>query len=166
MKKLLMMLALLALPFAMQAQTKFHDAEINEARGPVKKISQNIMGRDQVTTFTQDGKMSREGYSDAVYNENGYMKSAKMTMRGESVDVTFQWADGKVASQTMEIMGGQMVTTFSYNDKGAVTKMQMGEMMTIEFSGHEYDAHGNWIKCKTSMMGQEIEMVRTIEYYE
>ena len=162
----MMMLALLALPFAMQAQTKFHDAEINEARGPVKKISQNIMGRDQVTTFTQDGKMSREGCSDAVYDENGYMKSAKVEMRGESVDVTFQWADGKVASQTMEIMGGQMVTTFTYNDKGAVTKMQMGEMMTIEFSGHEYDAHGNWIKCKTSMMGQEIEMVRTIEYYE
>ena len=31
-----MMLAMLALPFAAQAQTKFHDVEANEATGPVK----------------------------------------------------------------------------------------------------------------------------------
>ena len=35
MKKVMMMLALMAIPFAMQAQTKFHDVEVNEATGPV-----------------------------------------------------------------------------------------------------------------------------------
>ena len=29
MKKIMMMIAMLALPFAMQAQTKFHDVEAN-----------------------------------------------------------------------------------------------------------------------------------------
>ena len=76
MKKVLMMLALMAIPFAMQAQTKFHDVEANEAQGPVKKISQNMMGRDQVTTFTQDGKMHRDGMSNVVYDANGYAQQA------------------------------------------------------------------------------------------
>ena len=39
MKKLMMMVAMLAVSFAMQAQTKFHDVEANEATGPVKCIS-------------------------------------------------------------------------------------------------------------------------------
>ena len=33
-----MMVAMLAVSFAMQAQTKFHDVELNEAKGAVKCI--------------------------------------------------------------------------------------------------------------------------------
>ena len=33
MKKFMMMIALMAIPFAMQAQSKFHDIELNEATG-------------------------------------------------------------------------------------------------------------------------------------
>ena len=68
MKKLMMMLALLAIPFAMQAQTQYHDIELNEATGPVKKMIVNVMGYDQVTTFSKEGKMEREGMSEAVYD--------------------------------------------------------------------------------------------------
>lgn len=62
MKKVMMMLALMAIPFAMQAQTKFHDVEVNEATGPVKSIKQaGMMGRgEQVINFSQDGKMQAE----------------------------------------------------------------------------------------------------------
>ena len=81
MKKVLMMLALMAIPFAMHAQTKFHDVEANEAQGAVKKISQNMMGHDQVTTFTQDGKMQRDGVKDAVYDANGFLQSMKMSFQ-------------------------------------------------------------------------------------
>ena len=52
-----MLLAMLALPIAMQAQTKFHDVEMNEAKGAVKSISTSLMGREQVTTFDENGKM-------------------------------------------------------------------------------------------------------------
>ena len=55
------MLALLTVALTMQAQTKFHDVEANEATGPVKTISQNMMGQDQTVTFTKDGKMQRDG---------------------------------------------------------------------------------------------------------
>ena len=66
MKKVLMMVAMLAVSFAMQAQTKFHDVEANDATGPVKSIKSQMMGRDIVITFTQDGKMQREGMSEVV----------------------------------------------------------------------------------------------------
>ena len=145
MKKLFMMIAMLALPFAMQAQTKFHDAEINEAQGAVKKITQNMMGREQITTFGQDGKMQREGMSDPVYDANGYLQSAKMSMRGQETAITFKWQDGKLISQSMNF-GGQE--------------------MKMEYTDIKYDAKGNWISRKTSMMGQEMEQTRTIEYYE
>ena len=52
MKKVFMLMALLALPFAMQAQTKFHDVEANDAKGAVKSIKTQMMGRDIVINFT------------------------------------------------------------------------------------------------------------------
>ncbi len=172
MKKVLMMLALMAIPFAMQGQTKFHDVEANEAQGPVKKITSNTMGRDQVTTFTQDGKMQREGLTNAVYDANGYLQSATMTMmQGEAIDLKYTWKDGKIVSQSMNIMGRDMVTKRTYNDKGAVAEESMdmgggGREVKIPYTDYKYDAKGNWISRKTNMMGQDIEQTRTIEYYE
>ena len=80
MKKVMMMIALMAVPFALMAQTKFHDVELNDATGPVKSIVSDVMGRSQTVTFTQDGKMTREGMSNAKYDDNGYLKSATMSM--------------------------------------------------------------------------------------
>ena len=142
MKKVLMMLALMAIPFAMHAQTKFHDVEANEAQGAVKKISQNMMGHDQVTTFTQDGKMQRDGVKDAVYDANGFLQSMKMSFQGQDVTIKYTWKDGKLATQSMDMMGNAMTFSFTYNDKGAVASQSM------------------------DLGGQEMEQTRTIEYFE
>ena len=167
MKKVLMMLALMAIPFAMQGQTKFHDVEANEAQGAVKKISQNIMGHNQVTTFSQDGKMQREGVTDAVYDANGFLQSMKMSFQGNEVTIKYTWKDGKLATQSMNIMGNDMTFSFEYNDKGAVASQTMGgQDMKMEYTDYQYDAKGNWISRKTQMMGQDIEQTRTIEYFE
>ena len=167
MKKVLMMLALMAIPFAMQGQTKFHDVEANEAQGAVKKISQNIMGHNQVTTFSQDGKMQREGVTDAVYDANGFLQSMKMSFQGNEVTIKYTWKDGKLATQSMNIMGNDMTFSFEYNDKGAVASQTMGgQDMKMEYTDYQYDAKGNWISRKTNMMGQDIEQTRTIEYFE
>ena len=169
MKKVLMMLALMAIPFAMQAQTKFHDVEANEAQGPVKKISQDMMGRMQVTTFTQDGKMQRDGMSNVVYDVNGYAQQATLTFQGQDVTMKYTWKDGKLATQSMNMMGNDMTFTFIYNDKGAIVAQSMnmgGQEMKMEYKDIKYDAKGNWISRKTNMMGQEMEQTRTIEYYE
>ena len=120
MKKLFMMIALMAIPFAMQAQTKFHDVEANEATGPVKCIKTNMMGREQVINFTKEGKMQSDGISDAKYDENGYLQSAKRSMmQGQEIEFKYKWENGRVVSQSMNMMGNDMVIKYKYNDKGA-----------------------------------------------
>ena len=170
MKKVFMMMALLAIPFAMMGQTKFHDVEFNEANGPVKKIVSSTMGSEQVINFNKEGKMEREGLTNAVYDANGFLQSATMTMmQGQAVDVKYKWENGRVVSQSMSMMGRDMTTKRTYNDKGAVAAESMdmgGQEMNIPYTEYKYDDHGNWISRKTSMMGQEMVQTRTIEYYE
>ena len=169
MKKVLMMVAMLAVSFAMQAQTKFHDVEANDATGPVKSIKSQMMGRDIVITFTQDGKMQREGMSDAKYDANGYLQSAKMSFQGQDITISYKWENGRIKSQTMNMMGQDMTTTRTYNEKGAPAAESMnfgGNEMANPYTDYKYDDRGNWISRKGSMMGQEMEQTRTIEYYK
>ena len=168
MKKVFMMLALLALPFAMQAQSKFHDVEVNEATGPVKKITQSFMGQMQVIDFTTDGKMQRQELSDAQYDADGYIQSFKLNVMGQEVPVTVKWENGRVKSQSMNMMGQDMVITRTYNEQGAPAEesIEGGMEMKSPYSEYKYDDHGNWISRKGSMMGQEMTQTRTIEYYE
>ena len=167
MRKLMTMLALLALPFAMQAQTKFHDVEVNDAKGPVKKITQSVMGREQTITFTPDGK--QEGLIDAVYDADGYLQSAKNESQGASAKATYTWENGKIKSSAMNVMGNDMTITYNYDEKGLMISNTMdmgGREMTIPYTDYKFDDKGNWISRKISMMGQEMETSRTIEYYE
>jgi len=169
MKKLVMMMAMMAIPFAMQAQTKFHDVELNEATGPVKSISTNVMGRDQTTNFDKDGKMQRENMSDAVYDAEGFLQSAKISMMGQESAVKFKWENGKVACQTMNMMGRDVTIKYTYNDKGVVESQAMdfdGQEVKSPYTDYKFDDRGNWISRKTSMMGQEMEQTRTIVYFE
>ena len=88
MKKVIMMVAMMAIPFAMQAQTKFHDVEANEAQGKVKSITTSTMGTPRTINFSEDGKMSQEGMSDAKYDANGYLLSIKAEMMGRTMEQT------------------------------------------------------------------------------
>ena len=81
----------------------------------------------------------------------------------------YKWENGKIVSQTMNMMGRDVTTKRTYNDKGAVASESMdmgGQEMSIPYTDYKYDDHGNWISRKVSMMGQEMEQTRTIEYYE
>ena len=167
MKKFMTLLALIAIPFAMQAQTKFHDVEANEAKGPVKSITTQQMGRSQTITFTADGK--QEGVTDAVYDADGYIQSAKVEAQGQKIEVKYTWENGKVKSRTMNMMGREFTTVNNYDENGVIksTSMDMGgQNMEIPYTDYKFDDKGNWISRKTSMMGREMEMPRTIEYFE
>lgn len=169
MKKLTMMIAALAMTMAMQAQTKFHDVEANEAKGAVKSISMNMMGMPRNTTFTEDGKMQQEGLTDAKYDENGYIQSATMSMQGQSATVKFTWEDGKMVKQTINAMGQEIVQTFVYDENGLIKTQKMnmmGQDVEVPLTDYKFDEKGNWISRKMSMMGQEMEITRTITYYE
>ena len=158
MKKLFMMIALMAIPFAMQAQTKFHDVEANEATGPVKCIKTNMMGREQVINFTKEGKMQSDGISDAKYDENGYLQSAKReAMQGQQIEIKYKWENGRVVSQKMNVMGNDMEVKRTYNDDGTPKAdiMDMGgNKMESPYTNYKFDEKGNWISRSGEMMGQ------------
>lgn len=165
----MMMIAMLALPFAMQAQTKFHDVEANGAKGPVKSISTSMMGMTRTIEFTEDGQMKSSEISNVVYDENGYPQSATMSMQGQSTDVKYTWEDGRVKSQTINMMGQDIKTTSNYDENGVVTSETIdmgGQKMESPYTDYEFDDHGNWISRKASMMGQEMVTTRTITYYQ
>lgn len=167
MKKIMMMIAMLAIPFAMQAQ-KFHDVEANDAKGAVKSITTSMMGQEMKTTFSEDGKMTSGNLTEAVYDENGYIKSAKMDMRGQSTEVKFTWENGRLKTQTMSMMGNEIIQTYNYDEEGHVKSTSVnfgGQAMEQPFTEYKFDEKGNWISRKTSMMGQEMKFERTIEYY-
>lgn len=169
MKKFTMMIAVLAMTVAMQAQTKFHDVEANEALGKVKSISMSVMGQPRNTEFTEDGKMKQEGMTDAKYDENGYIQEATMSMMGQSATVKFTWENGKLMTQTINAGGQEIKQTMVYDENGQLKAQKMnmmGQDVEIPFSDYKFDDKGNWISRKTSMMGQEMEMTRTITYYE
>ena len=162
-----MMIAMLAIPFAMQAQ-KFHDVEANDAKGTVKSITTSMMGQEMKTTFSEDGKMTSGNLTEAVYDENGYIKSAKMDMRGQSTEVKFTWENGRLKTQTMSMMGNEIVQTYNYDEEGHVKSTSVnfgGQAMEQPFTEYKFDEKGNWISRKTSMMGQEMKFERTIEDY-
>ena len=89
-----MMLVLFIVPFALQAQTKFHDVEANDAKGAVKSITSSRMGNPVKITFTEDGKMQQEGMTDVVYDADGYIQSAKMKVNGQwmEMEITMKYA--------------------------------------------------------------------------
>ena len=169
MKKLTMIIAALAMTVAMQAQTVFHDVEANEAKGAVKSISMTVMGMPRNTTFTEEGKMQQDGLTDAKYDENGYIQSAKMSIQGQEAEVKFTWENGKLVSQTTNVMGQEIKQVLVYDENGLVKAQKMnmmGQDVEVPLTDYKFDDKGNWISRKMSMMGQEMEMTRTITYYE
>jgi len=170
MKKVIMMVAMMAIPFAMQAQTKFHDVEANEAQGKVKSITTSTMGTPRTINFSEDGKMIPSAeVAEAVYDADGYIQSAKVSMQGQSTEVKYTWENGRLKGQTLNVMGNDLKVNNIYDDKGVITGQSIdmgGQVMEMPYTDIKNDAQGNWISRKTSMMGQEVEQTRTIEYYE
>jgi ABC-type uncharacterized transport system YnjBCD substrate-binding protein len=168
MKKMMMLIASLAMTVAIQAQTKFHDVEANEAKGPVKSMVVNTMGQGRTINFSEDGKMQSSEITDAVYDANGYIQSAKMSIQGQSTEVKFTWENGRLVGQTISVMGQEIKTMHNYDANGVVISETMdmgGQKMEMPYKDIKTDDHGNWISRKVSMMGQEMEQTRTIVYY-
>ena len=145
-KRLTVMMALLAVPFAMQAQSKFHDAEANEAKGAVKVIKQTVMGRTEEVKFTEDGKMQREGMSDAVYDADGFLKSASVEAMGQKGTIAYTWENGRLKTTVANMMGQEIKSVYNYDAQGNVTSTSVnmaGQQLEIPFTDYKFDDKGN-----------------------
>ena len=152
-----------------QNQVKFHDVEANQATGPVKSITTNAFGETRTITFSLDGKMQGEDIIDTKYDANGYLQSVKRKVPQGQATITYKWENGKIVSLSMDIIGQQIVTKRTYNEKGAPASESInmgGQDIQTPFTDYKYDNHGNWISRKVSMMGDEMEQTRIINYYE
>ena len=88
---------------------------------------------------------------------------------GQEATIKYKWENGKIASQSTSVMGQEIKTKRTYNEKGAPSSEIVnvgGQEMSMPYTDYKYDDHGNWISRKTTIMGQEMEQKRTIEYYE
>lgn len=147
---------------------KYHDVECNEAKGPVKSMTTEMMGDSRTINFSEDGKMQSAEMSDAVYNVNGYLQSAKMSVQGQNLGIKFAWENGRLKSQTINMMGQDIKTSFNYDENGVVKSQAIdmgGQVMESTYTEYKFDDHGNWISRKASMMGQEIITTRSFTYY-
>lgn len=165
-----MMLALLVIPFAVQAQKRFHDVEIYDAKGPVSAISFNILFGDK-TKFSKNGKLM--DIKNAVYDANGYLQYYEYEKNRMLVKVTNEWKNGKLKKQITEWWGREGKTVhetanYYYNKKGEIVKVETisnGVNATVEYSNYKYDSHGNWVRRTVSAMNAQMEQERIIEYY-
>ena len=126
MKKVFMLLAMMAMPFA----------------GAVKSLTVSMMGMDRTYQFSEDGKIVSGDISDAKYDADGYIQSAKMNMQGQSSEIKFVWENGQLKGQVLEVMGNELKMTNVYDENGVATGV------------------------KIDMGGQEMVTTRKIEYYE
>lgn len=163
-----MMVAMLAVSFATQAQTKFHDVELNEAKGPVKCIKEG----DNVINFNRNGKMSREDMIDVKYDAEGYLESAKMRRNNNEWKLEYKWENGRVDTWKINFfhMSREIEFKRSYNDDGtpmADVVPDTGEQKYgYTYTNYKFDDKGNWIS-RTKIMNEDktTEETRTIEYY-
>lgn len=171
MNRILLTVALLAAMGSAWAQTRFHDLEVNEVKGPVKSVTMKNWGKPIVTHISPEGKMECEKLSDAVYDENGYLQSIVSQIGGKKsiTHTTFIWENGRVKTQIATRKNKRVVTTNEYDDRGILVRQIIdtdGHQVVYDFYDIELDDHGNWTLRKTKVAGLEVRYPRTIEYYE
>ena len=169
-KKVLMTFALLAVVGSGMAQTKYHDLEVNEVKGPVKSVTMKNWGKPIVTYISPEGKMECEKMSDAVYDENGYLQSIVTQIGGKRTitNTTFIWENGRVKTQIATRKNKKVITNNVYDDKGILVRQIIetdGHEVTYDYYDIQLDDHGNWTSRKTKVAGIEVIYPRTIQYY-
>ncbi|MBR4708755.1 MAG: hypothetical protein IKP30_01420 [Bacteroidaceae bacterium] len=166
-KTILLFLAL-CITMGVSAQMRYHDAELNDAKGKVKSISTNsvVLGESKLITieFTVDGK--QKGVRDAEYDSNGYLIKSTNKNNEFTVTTKYIWENGRLieAVSTTSINDITMSIKLKYNNKGEQIECAM-DTFKYQYSDYKYDAKGNWISRKRSFLGQQETETRTIEYY-
>ena len=173
---LLSLIGIIAPVFA-QAQ-KYHDAAIEDAKGPVKTITEDT----RTLQYSPEGKLlSVNGvvpYEEETRNDQGYLCAAK----GDLYNGSFEYDNNNrlSAKRTYKLFGGGHYT-YTYNSEGQCVRCDILEdgvpTIIFEYSAIRTDSHGNWIQreCTTKSLIESTgewniqpakTQTRTITYYE
>ena len=154
-------------------QVRFHDVELNDAKGKVKSITTNsvVLGTPKpiIREFTIDGK--EMDVTGAEYNNNGYRIKATGKMNDLTTTAQFVWENGRIVKIITSVDGMSITSESTYNAKGEVVEISsfMGtsktSTMKFQYSDYKYDSRGNWISRKRLFMNDQTTETRTIVYY-
>ena len=166
--KTILLLLALCITMGVSAQMRYHDVELNDAKGKVKSITTNsvVWGEPKLITveFSVDGK--EKGAADVEYDNNGYR--IKSTDKKNEITATtkYTWENGRLIETftATSINDITMSIKLKYNNKGEQIELAM-DTFKYQYSDYKYDAKGNWISRKRSFLGQQDTETRTIVYY-
>lgn len=171
--KTILLLLALCVTMGVSAQMRYHDVELNEAKGKVKSITYPP-GPDEtepsIGEFTIDGK--EKDLTGVQYDSNGYRVSEKYTPDedGSITTAKIMWKDGRVFKAIASAKDMTYTLNYIYNAKGELIEMSlsMGDTKSdfkYQYSDYKYDASGNWISRKRVFMNEQWTETRTIVYY-
>jgi hypothetical protein len=166
--KTAILLLALCVTMGVSAQMRYHDVELNDAKGKVKSISTNsvVWGEPKLITieFTVDGK--QKGVRDAEYDSNGYLIKSTNKNNENTVTTKYIWENGRQIEVVTATSINDITMSFKlkYNNKGEQIELAM-DTFKYQYSDYKYDATGNWISRKRSFLGQQDTETRTIVYY-
>lgn len=159
-----------------------------DLKGNVKMcLEKNEMGESRKLEFDNMGKLIKcDGnpaeniYSKMKFDDNGRLISAVREENYSIIETTYEYDSktGHLIKQKDVDPEGQMVTTYTYDENGFVTKKQeVGEFTemgaeepmklnrTSIYTYPAIDAQGNWTKRQVESEGAMITEVRSISYF-
>ena len=145
--------------------------EFHNAKGKVKSIKTNfeLFGQPQssMVEFTIDGK--EKGATDVEYDNNGYRLSSKDISQtdGSTFTVKYTWKNDRVIKEFYSYKNISKTLNTTYNAKGELIEVSDSgdDIFKIQYSDYKYDARGNWISRKSSILNMSETETRTIVYY-
>lgn len=159
-----------------------------DLKGNVKIcLEKNEMGESRKLEFDNMGKLikcdgnpAQNIYSKMKFDDNGRLVSAVREENYSIIETTYEYdtKTGHLIKQKDVDPEGQMVTTYTYDENGLVTKKQeVGEFTemgaeepmklnrTSIYTYPAIDAQGNWTKRQVESEGAMITEVRSISYF-
>lgn len=159
-----------------------------DLKGNVKMcLEKNEMGESRKLEFDNMGKLikcdgnpAQNIYSKMKFDDNGRLVSAVREEYYSIIETTYEYDSktGHLIKQKDVDPEGQMVTTYTYDENGFVTKKQeVGEFTemgaeepmklnrTSIYTYPAIDAQGNWTKRQVESEGAMITEVRSISYF-
>ena len=144
--------------------------------GESRKLEFDNMGK----LIKCDGNPAQNIYSKMKFDDNGRLVSAVREENYSIIETTYEYDSktGHLIKQKDVDPEGQMVTTYTYDENGLVTKKQeVGEFTemgaeepmklnrTSIYTYPSIDAQGNWTKRQVESEGAMITEVRSISYF-
>lgn len=174
MKKLVLLLIMPLLAMTAWAQ-KYHDAALEQIKGNPKEVRITHDGKVQTITYDADGKAHKDGWTDAVYDDKGYMTSCNISQAGVSGKCRMTYnTKGQIVRLVIEMEGTPVTTDFTYDSNGMLKSEAAS--VNIPFLGktkktimtwtyNSFDDHGNWTRRTGKVMGKKATQTRTIVYW-